>query len=177
MAETDDRSLQMLATALEKEERGRDFYLKAASTCVNQLGIEIFRVLAAEEVIHITRVKQIYQSIKGGKPWTDDWKAHKMESQNLQQLFRERISKFGPKVTTQTGDLEALEIGLGFEQGAIDFYEKELAVCANAVERGFLERMILEERSHYASLSDVKQYLTNPASWFAEKEHPVLDGA
>ena len=73
MTEGSDRSLRMLQAALEKEQKGREFYEKAASECVNELGRDVFRVLAQEEVIHIKRVKQIYESLQGGKSWTDDW--------------------------------------------------------------------------------------------------------
>ena len=177
MADDTDRSLHMLATALEKEEKGRDFYEKAASTCVNELGREIFKVLTLEEGIHIKRVKEIYDSLKGAKSWTGDWKKYNLPNENLQELFRERMVKLGPKVKAETSDLEAVDIGLGFEQGAIDFYEEVLTEAEDPLEREFIERMIQEERSHYASLSDMKLYLTNPQSWLAEMERHVLDGA
>jgi len=167
----------MLAVALEKEERGRDFYIQAASTCSNELGKDIFRVLASEEGIHIKRVTEIYKSVEKGKPWTDDWKAYRQQNENLQRLFRERMAKLGPKVKAETGDLEALDIGLQFEQGAIDFYEQEAKRTVDRIEREFIDRMIAEERSHYASLSDIKLYLTDPESWFTEVEHHGLDGA
>jgi rubrerythrin len=177
MAEDTDRSLQMLATALEKEEKGRDFYEKAASTCANELGKEIFGVLTVEEGIHIQRVKEIYDSLKGAKSWTGDWKKYTLPNENLQELFRERMIKLGPKVNAETGDLEAVDIGMGFEQGAIEFYEEELTKAEDPLEREFIERMIQEERSHFASLSDMKLYLTNPQSWLAEVERHGLDGA
>lgn len=177
MAEGAARSLQMLAAALEKEERGRDFYIKSASTCSNELGKDIFRVLASEEGIHIKRVGEIYSSLEKGKPWTDDWKAYRQQNENLQRLFRERMAKLGPKVKAETGDLEALDIGLQFEQGAIDFYEQEAKRAVDRIEREFIDRMIAEERSHFASLSDIKLYLTDPESWFTEAEHHGLDGA
>lgn len=177
MGQTSDRSMKMLAAALEKEERGRDFYAKAVSTCTNELGKEIFRVLAAEEGIHIRRVKEIYDALSGGKSWSGDWKSYSTENENLRALFRQRMQKLGPKVTAGTPDLEAVEIGLTFEQGAIDFYEAELANATDALEREFIEVMIREERSHLASLSDVKLYLTNPESWYIEMERHTLDGA
>ena len=130
-----------------------------------------------EEEIHIKRVKEIYDSLKGSESWTGDWKEHELPNENLQELFKERMIKLGPKVKAETSDLEAVDIGLGFEQGAIDFYEEELTKSKDPLEREFIERMILEERSHYASLSDLKLYLTNPQSWMAEMERHVLDGA
>lgn len=177
MGESGDRSLKMLAVALEKEERGRDFYAKAVSACANELGKDIFRLLTAEEGIHIRRVKEIYDALSGGKSWSGDWKSYRAENEDLQALFRNRMKKLGPKVTADTADIEALDIGLKFEQGAIEFYEAELGKATDPLEREFIEVMIREERSHFASLSDVKLYLTNPESWYIEMERHTLDGA
>ncbi len=177
MTEAGNRSLQMLATALEKEERGRDAYLKAVSTCTNDLGKEMFRMLAADEGVHITRVKQIYEGLKRGKTWTDQWKSRKLENENLEALFRDRMARLGKAVKAETGDLEAVDVGMGFEQGAIAFYEQELKAATDPPEREFLDAMIREERSHFAALADVKLFLTNPDSWYIEHEHHRLDGA
>ncbi len=70
MAEGSERSLQMLAAALEKEEKGREFYRDAAAKCSNDLAKEIFRILTSEEGVHITRIKQIYTALEGGKKWS-----------------------------------------------------------------------------------------------------------
>ncbi|MCA1961261.1 MAG: ferritin family protein [Desulfomonile sp.] len=177
MTETGDRSLKMLAAALEKEVRGRDFYVKAVATCTNELGRDIFRILTAEEGVHIRRVKEIYEGLSGGKPWSGEWKNYRMENENLQALFRKRMRNLGSKIKADTGDLEALDIGLKFEQGAIDFYKKELGKATDPLEQEFIEVMIREEQSHYASLADVKLYLMNPESWYIETERHTLDGA
>jgi rubrerythrin len=172
-----DKSMAMLATALEKEERGRDFYRDAVSKCSNQLGKDIFKSLMEEEGIHIRRVKLIYDSLHSGKVWSEEWKSLRGTNDNLKALFRQRMIKLGPKVKADSGDVEALDIGLAMEQGAIDFYGEELQRAADSVERDFITCMIGEERIHYEALADIKFYLTNPESWFAEHEHHVLDGA
>ena len=172
-----DKSLAMLATALEKEERGRDFYRDAVSKCSNQLGKDVFKSLMAEEGIHIKRVKMIYDSLHGGKKWSEEWKSLKGTNEKLDALFRERIVKLGRKVKADSGDLEALDVGLAMEQGAIDFYEEELKRATDPLERDFISCMIDEEHIHYAALADIKFYLTNPESWFVEHERHGLDGA
>ncbi len=177
MAEESGKALEMLAVALEKEQKGRDFYKEAAEKCANDLGKEVFRTLMVEEGIHIKRVKEIYEGLQGGKVWTAEWKAHKMDSPDLDKLVRERISKLGPKAKGETGDVEALGIGVEMEQGAITFYEENLERSVDPLEREFITCMIAEEQSHYRALADLKLYLENPESWFAEMEHSTLDGA
>ena len=177
MSDELDKSMSMLATALEKEERGRDFYREAVSKCSNQLGKDIFKSLMEEEGIHIRRVKKIYESLHSGQPWSSEWKSFKGTNEKLKELFRGRMVELGPKVKAESGDLEALEVGLAMEQGAIDFYEEELQRATDPLERDFISCMIGEEHIHYAALADLKFYLSNPESWFVEHERHVLDGA
>jgi rubrerythrin len=176
MAGGSERSLAMLAAALEKEERGRDFYREAVARCTNELGKDIFRALVAEEGTHIQRIKQIYDTLQSGRQWSSEWKSFEGVNQNLQKLFEERMVKLGPKVKAESGDLEALDIGISMEQGAITFYEGELLNAVDQLEREFVECMISEERVHFASLEDMKFYLTDPESWFTEHERHGLDG-
>ncbi len=177
MTEGHDRSLQMLATALEKEQRGRDMYKQAEAQCTNNLGKEILHMLMVQEGVHISRIKSIYDSLQAGQPWPEDWKSLKQENENLQELFRARAREFGQKLKADTTDLDALDMGLEFEQGAIKFFQEELSTASHPKEREFIEAMILEERSHYSSLADMKLYLSDPESWYQEIERGVLDGA
>lgn len=175
--ESSDRAVKMLAAALEKEEKGRDFYKQAVEKCSNELGKDMFRTLAAEEAIHIKRIKEIYETLSSGEKWSLGWKAHKFENEDLQKLIRARISKLGPKIKAGTGDLEAVRIGIEMEQSAIKFYEEQNEKASDPLEKDFIQCMIGEERSHYASLNDVRLFFENPESWFAEKERHTLDGA
>jgi len=167
----------MLATALEKEERGREFYRGAVDKCTNELGKDIFKTLMVEEGVHISRIKQIYESLSSGHTWTRGWRDLKGTNEDLQELFRKRMAELGPKVQPATGETEALEIGIEMEQGAINFYQEELQKATDPLERDFLSCMIVEERGHYDTLSDMRFYFTNPQSWFVEHERHGLDGA
>ncbi|MGD9817508.1 MAG: ferritin family protein [Desulfomonilaceae bacterium] len=176
MTHHNEAILGMLAAALEKEEKGRDFYKKASETCADQLGKDMFKTLMVEEGAHISRIKEIYSEIQGGKSWSDQWKKFKIENPDLDKLFHERMQKIGPRVKGQTGDIEALSIGVDMEQGAIKFYEESLSKASDAMEKEFCELMILEERKHFKALQDLKLYLQDPESWFAELERHGYDG-
>lgn len=53
MSSGQDRSLEMLSTALELEKKGTRFYEEAISACHNQIGREIFRMLMKDEVMQM----------------------------------------------------------------------------------------------------------------------------
>ncbi len=176
MDDSCDRCVEMLATALEKEEKGRDFYKAAMDKCGNALGKELFRCLMADEGIHIQRVKQIYNSLHSGQAWSQEWKSLEGMSQDLDKLTRQRITDLGTRVKPDTDDLEALQIGIQMEQGAINFYESELKKASHSLETEFIKCMIAEERTHYRALEDLMLYFTNPESWYIEKERLPIDG-
>ena len=177
MSSGQDRSLEMLSTALELEKKGKRFYEEAISACHNQIGREMFRMLMKDEVMHMDRILKIYESLKAGNAWSDDWKSIKPDHKDLGALFRDMASAHGTKITAKTSDLEALDVGIDFESRAISFYQEHLAKATDSLEREFIEQMIIEEKSHHAALSDMKLYLSDSAAWFAEQEHPGLEGA
>lgn len=176
MTQHENKALSILAAALDKEERGRDFYKKASESCINPLGKEIFRTLMVDEGAHIKRVKEIFDNLSKGKKWDDNWKNYKVENEDLQKLFRKRIETFGSRVEGDNSDIEAISIGLEMEQGAITFYEEQLSKASDLLEKEFAKVMISEERGHFGALEDLKMYLENPESWFVEKERTSFDG-
>jgi rubrerythrin len=177
MSDNIERSLQMLSTALEMERKGKTFYDEAISTCQNEVGREMFRMLMKDEVVHMDQILKIYEALKAGGAWSDEWKSIRSEHKDLRELFREMVSDHGTRITSKTSDLEALEVGIDFESRAISFYQEHLEKATDSLEREFIEQIISEEKSHHAALSDMKLYLSDPAAWFVEQEHPGLDGA
>lgn len=176
MISKEDRTMQMFSTALEMEEKGKAFYEKASSTCHDKLGQEIFRVLMEDELVHIERIKKIYNSLKGAQAWSDEWKTMKLVHEDLGEIFKQMAIQHGKNIKADTSDLEALDIGIDFEIRSISFYEEQLGKATDPHEKEFIERMIGEERTHYSTISDMKYYLTDPSAWFMEAERAGLDG-
>lgn len=169
-------SLEMLAAALEMEEKGKAFYKKAVTSCQNPQCREIFSALAEEEVIHVGRIKQIHETLTSGQCWTRDWESLKGPHEDLGALFQDLAAKARTRIKTETSDLEAVDIGLDFESASVKFYQDHRGKTSDPIEAAFLDRMILEEEEHLKALKDTRYYLTDPEGWFMEKEHAGLDG-
>lgn len=170
-------SMEMLTTALDMEEKGRAFYLKAASSCNNTLGAELFEQLAQDEVHHAAAIKQIYRSLESCGKFTDEWKAHAREHRDVAAFFAGLAARNGAATTCEAGDIDAVEVGIDMELKAITFYLQRLGKTTDSLERKFLEAMVAEERNHHTALTDMRFYLTNPAAYFSEMERGGLDGA
>jgi len=177
MDEATQRTIDMVQTALGMEEKGMAFYAKAIVECSNELGNDIFTKLRDDEVIHVERIKDIVADLTGGKGWTDSWKTHQPHHEDLGMVFRKLAEKHGKNIVASTGDIEALSVGIDFEQKTVTFYQEALGQAEDPMERVFVERMIEEEKGHHRVLSDMKFYLEHPEAWFAEHEHRHLDGA
>ncbi|MBE9569830.1 MAG: ferritin family protein [Proteobacteria bacterium] len=171
-----DRSLRMLSTALDMEEKGKEFYEGAIETAKNEVGRDIFRTLMEDENIHMDRIRKIYASLSDNQAWSEEWKGLKVKHDDLGELFRQMAKKHGAEITADTSDLEALDIGIDFESRSVEFYEEQLTKAVDPLEQEFIRKMVTEERSHHAALTDMKLYLSDPAGWFREKEHGGLDG-
>lgn len=173
---TNAQAMKMLETAKEMERKGKAFYEKAIVACSNALGREIFTTLRDDEIIHLERIQRISESLAGGA-WNDDWVAAGEGHADLGPFFQDLARKAGSNIKAEASDLEALDVGIGFEQQSVTFYTQELARATAPLERQFLERMIAEEKGHFTVLTDMKFYLSNPAAYFAERERAGFDGA
>lgn len=169
-------SIDMLATALEMEEKGKAFYKKALSSCGNPQCRGIFSALMGDEVIHTRRILQIHNDLTSGKCWTRDWESIKGSHEELSAIFKDLAKKAREKIKAETEDLEAIDMGLDFELASVKFYQDHRAKATDPLEAAFLDQMILEEKEHWKALKDTRYYLTDPEGWFMEKERAGLEG-
>lgn len=169
------KEMELLRTAMEMEKKGKAFYDKAAVTCKNRLGQEIFAMLAKDEVVHLERISKIYNSLEASSKWTDEWLKIGQAHAPVNTLFKDLASKHRTSTKADSSDLEALDVGIDLETKSVAFYEKQLSAATDPMEKKFAEKMIAEERSHRAVLIDTKAYLENPAAYFVEMEKPGFD--
>jgi rubrerythrin len=175
MTDHNEKLLKMLSTALEMEEKGTAFYKKAALECRNELGKKMFESLAADEIVHIERIKEIFSSLESTQKMDSKWEGFKSRGQNMEAFFRDFTARNKTNVKADSSDVKALDVGIDLEQKAIRHYEGALPGATDGLERRFVEKMIAEERKHFKLLSDAKFYLTDPDGYFTETEHHNLD--
>ena len=175
MAQATDRSMIMLNTALELEEKGKKYYDQAAKTTKNKFGREIWKILADYELEHIQKIREIYDSLKGGGAWSEEL-ASMTVSKDIGSVLRKLTEKQKEHIKADTGDVEALDVGVDFESASIKFYEDHLAQAEDHLEKKFIKAMVAEERGHLNLLADLRYYYTDPESWFMEESRAGLDG-
>lgn len=176
MTDVDKRIVNMLCTAMELAEKGKELYSKALDTCENSLSKEIFTILKNDETEHEIQIRKTYEAFKAGKPADESWSYCQLDERRMRPLFDQVAEKYG--VTKACLDeLQALNMAIELEEGCVSFYEDELSKAVSSAEKNFCKSMLNEEREHRRILSDMQFFFKDPEAWFMEKEHPHLDGA
>jgi rubrerythrin len=176
MADGNAKLLETLATALEMEEKGRAFYAGAMKGCANDLGRDIFKMLMEDEIVHGDRFRKLHAEISKGQKWSA---AHDLKPRHddVGKVFAVMAEKHGPGTSPCADDIRAIETGITMEMTGIAYYQDAFKRATDPTEKKFLERLIAEERGHYAALTAMRTYLTDPAAYFAGRESSGLDGA
>ena len=170
-----DRAVQALQVAIKMEIDGKEFYLKASRESSNELGKKLLESLAAEEDVHRQNFEKIYNSIriKQGWPGTD---FQPDGGKRLRTIFAEAIEKKEAGIEVPATELDAVKTAMEMENKTYDYYKAQGQAATYDTERDFYQALAAEEREHYLVLLDYHEYLSDPAGWFVQKEHPSLDG-
>jgi rubrerythrin len=175
MSEGHENVLDMLCSALEMANQGKTLYEKALAACENTLSSEIFNILRDQEINHEILIREIYESLKTGKEFSEAWASCTIGHGSRTPIF-DRLAEKYPPANVCVSETEALDIAVAFESACVDFYHQQLNRATNPLERQFVEAMLREERGHHRLLSDMQLYFIDPQGWFLLKERPSLDG-
>ena len=167
--------LDILKTALTMEEKGYAFYNQAVNRSSNPLGQAMFGRLRDDELVHMERIKTIVEGFSKGTDWKVDYDKLPSQPQPTVEMFRSLARAHSRNLKPDSGDVEAIEVGLDFETKAVKFYEEHLAQAQDPLEREFILRMIEEEKDHRETCLELKRFYADPAAFFLELEHPHLD--
>lgn len=116
--------LEAVASAIQYEKDGFDFYLKAYETVKNPALKDFFQELAESVDEHIKNIQEMYSELKGGAAFPNLKQltaVHKFNSSTLAKLVR-RIDK--ATFETAADDLDAVERAMRISEEARDFYTK-----------------------------------------------------
>lgn len=95
---------------------------------------------------------------------------------SVENIFEEGMSEIDQNVKPTTGELDAVKIGIQFEEKGVKLYTDMSNAASHPLERKFYTQLANEERGHMLILEDVEQYYDDPAHWFSSKERLHWDG-
>jgi rubrerythrin len=167
-----DERLNALEIAMKLEEDGKKFYMDASEKATGTFAKDMFRSLATDEDVHLEKVKEIYKKLKEERTWPkvvtsigDEVKIKTVFPEDVKDLTEEDSSE----------SVKVLAIGIDMEEKSITFYNELAEKATDPFEARFYLALAHEERGHFLSLWDYREYLEDPAGWFGMKEGFRLD--
>ncbi|HAJ27886.1 MAG TPA: hypothetical protein DCG53_11710 [Syntrophus sp. (in: bacteria)] len=168
--------LNALDVALNNEMREHEFYLKNAERTKNPVGKAMFQQIAADELEHYERLKQLHENWSKDKKWPDTVPL-KVKETIVKDILRDVVKKAANAPAGDADDLKALEEAIDFEGQGATYYARLRDDVTDPKEKAFFELLANIEHEHYVSLKDTEEYLKDPASWYRKAERSGLDGA
>lgn len=167
MAEEIESALGVLKRAMDIEQEGREFYLKASRTTQDDKGRETFSTLAGDEEKHYDLIKRQYDALASDGKWIDSPEIKPTDIDLDKPLFPQGSEVLGKAVTSQSGDREALLFGLDIETRSYDLYRKAASETTSNLGKRMFEFLAGEERGHFNILMMRYEGLFGPTSWSA----------
>jgi len=147
---------EIVELGVQIERNGRDFYNTLAKRSKSQKASDVFKYLTGEEEKHI----KVFQNILGRREkyepsglGADEYFAY-MNALASEYVFTQK-DKGEEIAKTINNDLEAVNMGIGFEKDSIILYEgMKKAVPQHDIK--IVDELIKQEQGHLRQLSDLK---------------------
>jgi rubrerythrin len=168
--------LNALEVALQNEMREREFYLRNAQRTKNPLGKAIFQHIGDEELEHYERLKELHKIWESKGDWPETVPL-KVKDTLVKDILLDMLKKAEEIPEGDADDLEAIRIAIDFEASGAKHYATIRDHITDPQEKQFFDLLAKIEHAHYLSLKDTEEFLTDPVSWYQQKEHHGFDGA
>jgi len=170
-----DKRMNALKFALENEQKEREFYLANARRTKNLAGKNMFKQIADEEKEHYDVLKKLHDQWEQKKKWPATIPL-KVKKSLAGTILKSMSDKKATRIKGNEDDLKAIRTAIDFEARGMALYTKLEGGSTDPKEKAFFNLMASIERQHFLSLRDTEEFLTDPASWYQNKEKSMLDG-
>jgi len=167
MTEEIDTALAVLKRAMQVEQEGREFYMKAAQTTRDETGQKTFRILASDEENHLRLIKRQRDALTSESMWISFPEVKPVQIDLDKPLFPEGKEALAKTFTAKSRDSDALLFGLDIETRSFDMYRRASVETADALGKAMFEFLAGEEKGHFDILMMRYEYLTGPIGWSA----------
>jgi rubrerythrin len=171
-----EKRMNALKFALENEEKEREFYLVNARKTKNLAGKNMFKQIASEEKEHYEVLKKLHDQWEKQKKWPATVPL-KVKKSLAGSILKSMAGKKSARIKGNENDLKAVRTAIDFEARGVDLYTKLEKASTDPREKVFFNLIAGIERTHFLSLRDTEEFLTDPVSWYQNTEKTTLDGA
>jgi len=167
MIEEVAKALAILEQAMQIEQEGREFYLKAAETTQDEKGKQTFRTLAQDEQSHFRLIRSQRDALARESKWVffPEVKVPRVDWNKPLFPAREALEK---AISPKSGDKDAVLFGLGIESKSWELYRQAAQETGDPLGKGMFEFLAGQEKSHFETLMMRYDFLSQqPIAWNA----------
>ena len=168
--------LNALEVALNNELREHEFYKVNAERTKNPVGKAMFAQIAADELEHYNRLKELHARWAKEEKWPETIPLKVKETQ-VGDILKDFLKKAEAAPAGDADDLQAVRTAIEFEGQGASYYARLRDNVSDPREKAFFELMANIEHEHYVSLKETEEYFIDPAAWYRKTERTGLDGA
>lgn len=158
-------AMTILKQAMQLEQEGREFYLKAVQTTKEEKGQEIFRNLASDEQNHFNLLQRQLQALTSQGKWIGYPQIKSIPIDLNKPLFPKSREALEKAVSQKSADMAALLFGLEIEAKSYDLYRKAAVETSNKLGKSMFEFLAGEEKGHLDILMMRYDFLFGPIAW------------
>lgn len=148
---------EIVELGIQIEKNGRDFYNVLCRQAKHPFAAELFKFLSQEEEKHIQVFRGILEKTEKYEPpqiYADEYVAY-MNALAGEYVFTRKNKGEGIAKGIKT-DKEAVELGIGFENDSIIFYEG-MKKAVPEYSLVVVDELIRQEQGHLRQLTDLKK--------------------
>ena len=171
-----EKTIEAVKFAIQIEIEGKAYYQGASKKSSNDAGRQLFEWLAGQEGEHRSTFEQIYKTISEKNAWP----LIKFESDatsRAKNVFLNAIKNLKHSMDNGRNELDIVAGAIELEEKTQIFYKQRAKEAKQEIERHFYQSISEEEQGHYITLADYREYIIDPAGYFARHERHSLDGA
>lgn len=166
---SNERSLDILKTAILLERRGKAFYGQVASTTAIPEAKEVFTIMAEEEQAHIDFLSEQYKSMLN----TNTFSKQRLSESQANEAIVDKILNEGIKGKIEAASYEAAAIAaaIDMENKAIKVYSERAAEATDPNEKELYAWLAEWEQTHLKLLNEMNKQLME-SIWYDNQFWP-----
>lgn len=171
-----NKRMNALKFALENEQKEYEFYMDNARRTKNLAGKNMFKQIATEEKEHYEILIKLHDKWEKQKQWPATVPL-KVNESLVGNILKSMAGKKSSRIRGNEDDLKAVRTAIDFEARGVDLYTKLEKGSTDPKEKAFFKLIANIERTHFLSLRETEEFLTDPVSWYQNAEKTTMDGA
>lgn len=156
MSDSKQEMAEILKVGIKTEIEGQNFYTTMAQKIKNPDVKKKVEMMAADEVIHEQRLRELYDKLIGGD--TGQLPKHGMN------IFKD---VFGDREMSEEDKFKFIDLAMESELKAAKLYKEGEDKASDAAVRNVFAELVAEEDGHYNMLAAEREALRGNVAWFS----------